>query len=538
MKRFLSASLILMAAAAASAQNTTRSILIEKTDGSTEKFPVSQVSQVSFSEKTDYIDTYYLLNATYSTRGDKGLYHFEAGNGTPDFAGDPTNIGDIQVAITLSGAISEDKYAAVLPSGTYTVGGPSNSIDISTSGLWIRVEDGPDGVEPLMIIGGTAYVEEDNGDYVVEMELNTIDGNMVALRYEGGLEFIPSASTADSIPEDISDAVFSGAQGRFYGNWWYPFSYDMLLQLYTGEFNEAGIQENGYWLNIPLNLPKTFDSENRNVRIPDGVYSCEWRDVIRDCSLMPYTFDKGKTIDFWGTEQPAGTYLYDIRKDGRRYLGFITSGTITVSNNGTDFRFDFVTDNDKHITGTYSGTPYIEYKCDNANAPETPFSTLKGDTDIKFADDTVCIYYQEGHSYVQDLNSSILLLCAPEADHGHFLQLFMLSDETDFKDGTYSVAATFADKTILPGTLDYGGQTLYSWYGNLDSTDPTTGVQDELAPIAGGTITVTTLENGHRKIEINLTDDAGNSITSTWEGEVNMATAPEEKPLKAAAVKA
>ena len=57
---------------------------------------------------------------------------------------------------------------------------------------------------------------------------------------------------------------------------------------------------------------------------------------------------------------------------------------------------------------------------------------------------------------------------------------------------------------------------LYSWYGDLDTTDEE-GAQSVLAPIYTGTLTITTVGT-ERKFTFNFTDDKGNKLTGEWQG--------------------
>ena len=71
----------------------------------------------------------------------------------------------------------------------------------------------------------------------------------------------------------------------------------------------------------------------------------------------------------------------------------------------------------------------------------------------------------------------------------------------------------------------------YSWYGDLDSTDDE-GYQDILAPVNGGTMTVSTLDDGQRKFDFDLVDLNGNKITGSITRNVHYASETDTNEAK------
>lgn len=77
---------------------------------------------------------------------------------------------------------------------------------------------------------------------------------------------------------------------------------------------------------------------------------------------------------------------------------------------------------------------------------------------------------------------------------------------------------------------------VFSWYGDLDSTDDE-GFQSILAPIFGGTLTVTTIEGDKRKFDFDLRSRKGHKITGSITREVNYASPEDSKEDKVESIR-
>ena len=69
--------------------------------------------------------------------------------------------------------------------------------------------------------------------------------------------------------------------------------------------------------------------------------------------------------------------------------------------------------------------------------------------------------------------------------------LEIMEKEAGLPDGTYTINNSLENGTIIPGEVDYGGGSIFSWYGDLDTTTPD-GYQEVLAPLVEGTLTIST----------------------------------------------
>ena len=517
MKKTIISAIALAAVSVAGAQ-TVKNLVVTDLDGKTTQFQADQIEAVVFQETPEYTALTHLLRTGYEENGENsGLYVIELGTSEPDENGDPLEIGDMQVALLLKGPESPDLLEPKLPAGYYRVGNSTVdfTFDINRSVVWVRAESGSEGMAPQVIIDGTVDVrEEPNGNYDIRMELVTMGGN-IDLRYRGQLPFPPGVSEFETFTDPV-DLTFTHAQGRFYGNWYYPFAADLSAQFIVGTITGGTLTE-GYILDLTLYEPKPEDCMAPGQRIADGTYGVETREDIA-YTYLPYTYNPGKYLDFMGQVYMSGSHLTYLSPTGHRKYGFITGGTMTVSGNGTVFDFDFTTAEGVSVKGKYNGTPTIGNYCDNdEKEPKRPYSTLDGGVELNWDPETVAVSYNGGHSIIDTANEFMIMFTTPTQDKGDYILLDLFSEGEILADGTYTVDSTLAVNHGIPGTIDFGGNMMFSWYGDLGLVDDE-GYNTKLGPIASGTVEVSTVAGGQRKFVFNLKDDKGNDITGEYTG--------------------
>lgn len=507
-------------------------VVVTTTDGKTTEFETSKVNDIRFEEAPDYAVLEYFVDGAYSSKGNIGRYAFTIASSEPDQWGLPPQVGDAELSLELVASLSDDYLNAQLPEGYYRAGTGNNvdEFDIQKSGLMLRLDEGEDGTNMYPIIDGTVDVRKVDDNYSIKAELVLLQGGTVALAYEGPIWFNPGMMETEDFEED-QEFTFTGAQARLYDNWFYPFVTDLLLQFYTGEFNAEGAQIEGYWLNLETFMPKLVRTPDGSVSVADGVYSAEPREKIENSTNIPYTYTKGHTLDFWGTLYPAGSYLNKREKNGRTFRGYIVDGTMTVSDNGTNIVFDFVTDNGKKVKATYNGEINIVDFSEPDKIPDYS-STLTEDIKLEFIPGTVAMSYSLGDYIKEGLYQFEVMVTEPRMEHGDFLMLELCSDEQVLPDGVYTINNVLEPFTGIEGSIDYGGQILYSWYGDLDSADDE-GVQSVISPILGGTVAVSTVADGMRRLVFNLEDGKGHSITGEYQGILyDLSPNSASKPMK------
>lgn len=492
-------------------------VVITTVDGEKTEFETSNVNSIRFENAPDYAPLTYFIDGAYTSKGDLGIYAFTIASDAPDQWGLPPQVGDAELSLELIGAMSEDYTNAQLPVGYYRAGtgNAAGVFDIQKSGLTLRLDEGEDGTNMYPIIDGTVDVTKDGDNYVVKAELILLQGGTVAFEYNGPITFQPGMMATEEFAED-QEFTFTGAQSRFYDNWYYPFVTDMALQFYSGEFDADGNQTEGYWLNMDTFAPKYVRTPDGTLSLADGVYSAEPREKIENYTNIPYTYTKGHTLDFWGTLYPTGSYLNKKETNGRSFRGYIVEGTMTVTGNGTNVVFDFVTDNGKKVKATYSGKINFVDFSEPDKIPDYS-STLTEDVKLDFTPATIAMSYSLGDYIKKGLYQFEVMVTEPYMEHGDFIMLELSSEEEILPDGVYTINNGLEPFTGIEGTIDYGGQILYSWYGDLDSADED-GVQSIISPILGGTVTITTVSDNTRKLVFDLQDGKGHTITGIYEG--------------------
>ncbi|MDE7413194.1 MAG: hypothetical protein K2N05_05310 [Muribaculaceae bacterium] len=505
-----------------------KNLVVTTTDDEQHAFDTEKIEKVIFSN--DLKSYPVLISAEYNTSSTLGVYTVTIGNEPCDGAGLPSSIGGSQIVLSFCADMAEDPQNAGLPDGKYVMGNGSEAgtFNIQKSAVYLRTGNGDEGVEMMPIVFGEVEVLNVGGNYVLNGTLSTLQGFNVEFIYNGMIQFTPSLAQSSPFDSDLS-VTFEGAQMRFYGNWFTPFSDDLTLQLYTGEFSDAG-QIEGYWLNIDLYMPKVLDPWSKNIVLADGVYNVEFREKPENSSYLPFTYMPGAVQDVFGIEMPTGTYITHRASDGLSNLGLVKSGTITVSENGKDIKFNLVMANGKRLTGGYKGNVVVGNFHD-ADMP-SGVEMLDSDVDLDFLPGTVAISYNDGHSILEDINTYMVMIVEPNMEKGEYLSLFLLTDKEELPDGTYNMGV-IANNGGLKGSIDYGGGVIYSWYADLDSTDEE-GYQSVMAPLESGTITISTIDQRTRKFDFNLTTKEGRKITGTFQGlYMDYADLAEKSPRKA-----
>ena len=514
MKRTLLAAWAVAAATSLFAQNY--QVVVTSTDGERKVFATNDVASIKFKDAPVYKEANTFIDGKYSPYTENALYDITIGTEEPDEEGQPSKIGGFQIALSMYAPLSDEAQNAVLPEGYYRVGGGTSSYTISAtnSAMWIRLAEGSDGTTVSMVVGGTVDVKHDGQNYDMRAELDLFDGTHVDASYYGPMTFKVGTSGATDFEED-QNVSFTEGQGRVWANWFNPFSDDAALQFFTGKFTSSGTQTEGYYLYLPVFMNK---DESRNATwapvIPDGTYKIDPRDIVSGQTYLPNTLQKGANLEIFGSTTATGSYMTYLAADGRLQMALITDGEMTVSENGTKFLFDFTAKNGIKISGSYNNKPYIVNMIDNSSKPEFP-DGLTADYELKkFPDNAVALDYKMGDYIVSGLNSHILMFTDPDMKKGDYLELDLFSDSEELKDGVYTVDNSLKDMSGIKGSVNYQGNIVYSWYGDLDSTDDE-GYQSILAPVSGGTLTVSTVDGGMKKFDFDLLDLKGNRITGT-----------------------
>lgn len=153
--------------------------------------------------------------------------------------------------------------------------------------------------------------------------------------------------------------------------------------------------------------------------------------------------------------------------------------------------------------------------------PEDVLSTLKEDREviIDVAPYTACFgdWYDTGYSMWG------IYLQAYDTKEQIYLEILNNVFDLTVPTGTYTVSGTVGENTIIPGVMMEENDEIlqtYSWYVQVDASSGITPVYKDMAPIAGGTLTISEdpYREGWFRFEFDLTDDAGHRIFGFYEG--------------------
>ena len=484
-------------------------------------------------ENADVLQTDVLIEATY--RNDNkigaGQYGVILSNAEPSASGDPANVGDFQVFLDLYNEADADPLNAVLPAGEYL---PDNTLAPFTWNpakciFCVRTAEGNDGITAMPFVDGTVTVKQVEGGYDVLVVASLLSGESVKVHYAGDLQFVQTGTSNERFDKD-QNVTFEKAGGLYYGNWFRYFCDDMNLEFYTGEKDENGKIVDGYYLSVPAFMDKLADPYTPDVRLQEGTYRILDRQLTSQ-NTVPMIIQKGEHVELFGDYYDVGTYLtYHNGTNGQMQLGICKEGTMVVKHVGSGYKIDFdlTTEEGHKITGVYEGELHLKNHCDNKDhEPVRPWSTLPADRVLNIPADAVAEAYLMGDYIQPGINVWMLVVSPTETSTPGDMfttELFTEGDTFDF--GTYEVKKAFQPFCALPGFIEYAGQPLYSWVGDLANLDDE-GYAQTLAPIAEGTM-VYSQEGDAQKFVFDMLDDAGHKVTGSWTGTVKTFDVREE----------
>ncbi|MDE7069951.1 MAG: hypothetical protein K2O63_05490 [Alistipes sp.] len=479
----------------------------------------------------------YLVEAFYSTDTDAtlGNYTIVVGNAIPGNDGYPANDGEIQFQLDFYAAPDKDPMNAVLPSATYQPADHAEQLTFnrSTSIMYLRAEGE---LHTAPIVTGEIAVSREGNIYTIHMKCGLLSGETFDARYKGTIQFTETHTSTQERFTEPQDVTLDLAQGRYYGNWFYPHADDMSLEFFLGDFDQENRFVNGYYFRTEFWMPKVENpTRETEVIITEGEYTII-RQHLSTQQQLPMRFTEGEYTDFMGMKLNTGTHLlYVDGQTGKNKVAFIKEGTINVTRSGKTYKFDcdMVSEEGVSIKVSYEGGVTIGNFVDNSQEPERPMSSLTADHKLSFHENLTAEFYNLGEYLIPGLNSWMFLLTAVEdpTDEnsplvgdmitGEFLA--SAADGLTLVPGTYTISKELKPFTLHPGYMPYGSTEVgYTWYGDMSSVDAT-GAASILAPINEGTMTVTK-EGDEYKFVFDFEDDAAPShtITGEWTGKVNI----------------
>ena len=474
------------------------------------------------------IELNLLIDALYSTNNAAGSGNYEIvlGN-TTELGWD----GDIQLVLDLYNEPDADPINAVLPNGIYEPSGESTPFTYNPSYTYASiVADGELLQSPIM---GTVTVDRKGAEYTILVEgVLLTTQNEIKLIYRGPIQFVQSETAEWERFDTPQEITFEESQGRYWGNWFYPFSDDLGIEFFQGEFNENNTLVKGYYLHLTsLYMPKLADYNTQDIEVANGVYTIvpDRPDYIKSYAL-PFTFDRGQVSTLYEQMVFQGTYVTYVDKEQNiSRVGIVVDGTITVSGEGADklMEFEFITEESISIKGSYRGTPNLGNYNDNDqnyNWSSRPWTSLTADHTYNWKPETTATAFLLGDYIKEGLDNWMVMIMAENNEfpggYGDFFTTEILVPSTNgfvIPTGTFNISLDLQEQTMLAGYMDFAGTVSFTYYGDL--TPDAEGYSSQMAAIEEGTVTISQ-EGDEYKFVFNMVDGLGNKITGEWQGAI------------------
>ena len=471
-----------------------------------------------------------------------GNYEFTFGN-TTELGWD----GDIQVFIDFYNAEDSDPLNPILPNGVYEPNNDYSAFSYDPTSSYVDiVADGEVITSPIL---GTVTVERTGPTYTITVDgtLMLLDDMAFSARYVGSIQFVQGGTSAYEFFEEDITIDMDEAQMRYWGSWFFPFCDEVGVEMFDGTFDENGTLQKGYYLHLSrVFMPKYADYNAQSVPLADGHYDVVY-EALKDTYCMPYFFDAGRIQEYFGDKYFTGTYLQYVENGQVKKVGLVTGGSFDVEYDGTshNITMNFVTDNGHNLTLTFSGAiNSVNFNDNDETMPERPWTTLDADHEYNFPEEAFGSAFCLGEYMTPGYDNWMLMIYAsnnqyPDGYGDMFTTEFLVEtggSREMMPTGTYNVSLDVADHTMFTGVVDYAGNILFTWYG--DVTPDFEGYSSETAPISSGTVTVERDDLGNYTFTFDLVDDGGNKITGEWTGAVyaddlsdDIAAANAPKPL-------
>lgn len=344
-----------------------------------------------------------------------------------------------------------------------------------------------------------AYTKADPRETKMTIEYTYPDGKIS--------KFVTITQEASDNPSayDIELTAYDFS-GFYYGDDYSPSLANYFVNLSDIGYNGGYVKPNGAYARLDI-YSSTYASDN-NLVVPEGTYT--YTGTKEDGSL-------GSMSVFYTTDESTNALMY-----------YIKEGTLTVSRDGNDYKFDFVCTSTDGTTihVVYNGPQYLEDRR-QGHDEETTESTVNGDYAATL-NGSNCIASYKGDV---DGKSAWRIDMTPNSGLGDGFMLNIYSSTTGFGNlptGTFTADGT--DNYYVPGTIANGSTLSGTMILIYELANQITG----FSLIKSGDITITKEDNGTYTINIDTINDKGNKTTGTWNGKLtyeNLSSGSAPKPL-------
>lgn len=418
-----------------------------------------------------------------------------------------------------------------LPEGTYVADGSvkdaDHVFDIDYSYSTYYNASGKSSAETYLD-GDITVKKNDDGTYTISLT----DEEGTSFVFTGSLSFTDRNGASSVYPQISTDinATFTGGLAFYHGNLMESKTGNIYINLFDCDFDAETGAMNEKGLNLSICAFNRLFGDPAKATIVPGTYT-----VARNFKVD--TYFPGMEVDYNGLTMLMGTYVKRRKAmsgaDSDYDFGYITDGTITITNgeeSGTfDFDIDCITDRGHKVKGTAKNIAFtiIDKSDDKADAAVTNL-----DHDVTLSLDyikTARAYYLGRQNGVNVFTVDIGSPSGKDGNEGDLMKMeFQTStDQSVIPAGTYNVMEEnhlwtnlYGPYMLTQGYFDNYGELIGTryWHFAKDRYQ----VVDTFASVASGKVSVELLEDNNYKFTIDVADGHGYLIQGTWSGPLQL----------------
>lgn len=473
-----------------------------------------------------------IYTAATSSTGSDNYYILLSDQSSTSYDAANAKIDAVNAHVVFLDLYAPANSGTTLPEGQYALEGDDTSTqyyyDATYSATVYYGSDGKQSGNAGTIDGTVSVSRATNGTYTISLS-NTAG---TTYTFNGSLSFNNNSGSTTVYPQITTDisTTFTGGMAFYHGNLMESNTGNMYINLFDCAFDsETGaMQEKG--LNLTICAFNRLFGDPAKATIVPGTYT-----VARNFNKE--TYYPGMEIDYSGMTVLMGTYIKRRKAvtgaDSDYDYGYITDGTVTITNGEEDGTFDFVidctTDRGHKVQGTAKN---ISFNIIDMSDDEKKSAVSNLDDDVLLDLDyikTARAYYggcQNGvNVFIVDIGSP----SGKDGSEGDLMRMeFQASTTaTTLPAGTYELMEydhnytnLYAPYKLTQGYFYNGGELSGTRYWHF--AEGRTEVVDTFAAVISGTIGVEILENNDYKFSIDVADGRGFLIQGKWQGPMQL----------------
>lgn len=329
---------------------------------------------------------------------------------------------------------------------------------------------------------GTVTVSEGR----IEATLTLEDGSVHHIVYEGSLALEEEEVEPTVWSNLTADVTFEGVEVT-------------TEATNYGDFYEVGMD------NYTVNMRSATHGMNLELLVPTGASLDGEYEILVGTQVDPskYYALPGDVVEQEGKLYMTSTWYLNSTTSERAP---IVGGTMTIAtaDGVVTYTVDMVDDAGFSIQGSF-----VAPAEGGGETPSDALSNLTGDVTFEDVNAEQAI---NSYGDYYGIGMNVFLGQVVSGSHSMTFQLIIPGNAENLE-GVYQVVPADGrlDSTkyyFFPGSVNTSGQIAATWYLNQET--------DEMAPIVGGTIEIQLWASGITFYDINVVDDAGNSIKGTF----------------------